>query len=105
MNARTEGSRPRRVGNTICNTPTGTVQFIVDGGQPVSATLNGSGMATFSTSFSTTGNHTVTANYLGTQNGFSPSSATVTESILNASSTALAASARLIYASREQRLI
>jgi len=50
-------------------TPTGTVQFIIDGsnaGPPV--TLNGSGSAQFTTSTPTTGNHTVSASYSGDNN-------------------------------------
>lgn len=58
-------------------TPTGTVQFKVDGtnvGSP--QTLNGSGVATFATSALSAGIHTVTANYNGDGN-FNPSSGTL----------------------------
>ncbi|MEQ1644529.1 MAG: Ig-like domain repeat protein, partial [Pyrinomonadaceae bacterium] len=59
------------------NIPVGTVQFVIDGlnaGAPV--TLNGSGVATFSTSTLSIGNHPVVANYSG-NSSFTPSSGTL----------------------------
>ncbi len=58
-------------------TPTGTVQFKVDGtniGPPLA--LNGSGVATFATSSLSAGIHTITADYNGDGN-FNPSSGTL----------------------------
>ncbi len=46
-------------------TPTGTVNFVIDGGAPQGATLDGSGMATFTTSGLSGGAHSVVANYVG----------------------------------------
>src|SRR5262249_23251904 len=46
------------------NSPTGTVQFSIDGGAPVSQTLSG-GMASFTVPSLAVGSHTVTARYLG----------------------------------------
>ena len=63
--------------SSIAGTPTGTVQFKDNGsdlGPPV--TLNGSGMATFSTSSLTGGTHTITSDYSGDVN-FSTSAGTL----------------------------
>jgi uncharacterized repeat protein (TIGR01451 family) len=50
-------------------TPSGTVQFSVDGAPAGAATaLNGSGNASFSTSSLSTGNHTIAASYSGDGN-------------------------------------
>jgi hypothetical protein len=50
-------------------TPTGTVQFKIDGSNPgAPVTLNGSGVATLSTSSLTGGPHTITATYSGDTN-------------------------------------
>lgn len=54
-------------------TPTGTVNFTVDGGTPTSAPLN-NGQATFSTSSLAVGSHTIAASYAG-DNNFNVSSA------------------------------
>lgn len=62
---------------SAAGTPTGTVQFKADGtniGSP--QTLNGSGVATFTTSTLSAGIHTITANYNGDGN-FSPSTGTL----------------------------
>ena len=62
---------------SIAGTPTGTVQFAVDGtntGSPVS--LNSSGVATFSTSSLSGGTHVITAAYSGDTN-FAASDATL----------------------------
>src|SRR2546421_700417 len=70
------GPFPATVSSTA-GTPTGTAQFKDNGtnlGSPV--TLNGSGVATFSTSSLTAGTHTITADYSGEVN-FSTSTGTL----------------------------
>jgi uncharacterized delta-60 repeat protein len=49
-------------------TPSGTVNFVIDGGAPVAATLNGAGVATMTTSALAVGTRTIAANYLGSTN-------------------------------------
>jgi autotransporter-associated beta strand protein len=72
-------------------TPTGMVNFIIDGGTPTSVAVNTSGVATFITAFSTSpSTHTVEADYLGTS-GFGSSSDMLTENILLATTTSLVA--------------
>ena len=59
-------------------TPTGTVQFSIDGaavGNPVS--LDANGIATLTTSSLAVGSHTVTASYINTDGNFNDSSATL----------------------------
>ncbi len=46
-------------------TPTGNVNFVIDGGAPTVVALNGAGQATLTTSSLSVGNHTVMANYQG----------------------------------------
>ncbi len=69
-------------GNPGAGTPTGNVQWVLDGspaGSPVP--LNGSGKATFSSNTLGIGTHTLTANYLGTSN-FAASSGTFSPSVV-----------------------
>jgi hypothetical protein len=49
-------------------TPTGTVDFLDNGTQIGTGTLNASGVATFSSSTLTTGTHAITAMYVGDEN-------------------------------------
>ena len=74
--------------------PTGTVSF-KDGSATISCssgtlTLNASGIATCTTSFSATGSRTVTATYVGSSNHLSSTSGAVTESVVNPSAVGLA---------------
>ena len=69
------------VGTTV---PAGTVQFSIDGvvvGGPV--TLNGSGVATFTTSTLAVGTHSVTAAYTPGTTGFSGSNAIALSQVVN----------------------
>ncbi|RNL65217.1 hypothetical protein EFK50_04435 [Nocardioides marmoriginsengisoli] len=69
-------------------TPTGDVQFKVDGvnlGGPVA--LSGGGANSISTSSLSTGNHTVTAEYLGDANFFGSTSAAKTQDVNKADTT------------------
>ena len=69
-------------GNPGAGTPTGNVQWVLDGsaaGSPV--VLDGSGKATFSSNTLGIGTHTLTANYLGTSN-FATSSDTFNPSVV-----------------------
>ena len=50
------------------DTPTGSVDFVIDGGAPQSGALDATGKATFTTSTLSGGNHTVVANYGGDAN-------------------------------------
>jgi hypothetical protein len=71
-------------------TPTGTVTFL-DGGLSIgTGTLSG-GTATFTTSFSTSGNHSITATYAGDAN-FTGSAGTMTQSVTIATSSTTVAS-------------
>ncbi len=67
-------------------TPTGNVQFVIDGGAPVTVALDGSGQATLTTSLLTAGPHTVVANYQGAAN-FATSSGTVSHTVNKANTT------------------
>jgi RHS repeat-associated protein len=63
---------------TTGGTPTGSVQFSIDGaavGSPVP--LDGNGAATFATASLTVGSHTVTASYINANGNFNPSSGTL----------------------------
>src|SRR5579871_6118266 len=78
-------------------TPTGTVQFVIDGtnvASPVSAkTTNGTTTASFSTAALSPGSHTIVASYSGDSNVAASTSAAVTQTVSKASSsTALTAS-------------
>jgi hypothetical protein len=73
-------------------TPTGTVTFLDSGVSFGSGTLNGSGVATFTTSSLSAGLHTLTANYSGDTN-FSPGSSTpITHTVTSFGSTTTLAS-------------
>ncbi|WP_189132548.1 Ig-like domain-containing protein, partial [Wenjunlia tyrosinilytica] len=67
-------------------TPTGTVDFVIDGGAPVTVGLDGGGQATLTTSFATTGTHNATADYSGDAN-LDPSQGTDTQQVTPASTT------------------
>jgi len=54
--------------NSSADTPTGTVTFSIDGSAGTAETISSSGMASFSTSSLTSGQHTVTAAYSGDAN-------------------------------------
>jgi hypothetical protein len=74
-----------RVTGTVV--PDGTVQFMVDGvasGAPV--TLDATGRATLALSNFTVGNHTVSAQYLGSTNFLASTSATLTQTVNRAAS-------------------
>ncbi|MGH4023283.1 MAG: Ig-like domain repeat protein, partial [Pseudonocardiaceae bacterium] len=87
----TASPNPSTVGQTVTftatvtavppgtGTPSGTVNFSVDGGAPTAVPLVG-GQATFSTSTLTAGTHTVTATYSG-DSCFNTSTATVTQTV------------------------
>lgn len=64
--------------------PTGSLSFVVDGGSAQSATLtagsNGTSSGTLTTSFSTTGTHTVAVTYLGDGN-YTSSSSSITVTV------------------------
>jgi uncharacterized repeat protein (TIGR01451 family) len=82
---------------TITGTPTGTVTF-EDAGTPIgTGTMNSSGVATFSTSTLAVGSHAITAVYGGDANGgtsgfLGSTSNTVTQVVLNSTTTALTSS-------------
>ena len=78
-------------GTTGNPTPTGTVQF-VDGGTNLGNGNVTAGVATFSTSALTPGQHTISANYGGDGN-YNGSSATVTEGVQRTTTATLTASA------------
>lgn len=61
-------------------TPTGTVVFAVDGGTPTAGVAVSGGVATYSTTFTTGGSHTVTAVYSGDTTYYG-STATVSASV------------------------
>jgi hypothetical protein len=68
-------------------TPSGTVQFTVDGVTVGSDGLNGSGQATFTTSALTQGSHQIGARYLGSAT-FAASTATELTQVVNAGNAA-----------------
>jgi sugar lactone lactonase YvrE len=61
--------------------PTGTVTFNIDGAKVGAATLNGSGVATFSDSSMKVGSHNVTATYGGDTDDSGSASGTLTQSV------------------------
>ena len=60
-------------------TPTGTVNFLDNGTQIGTGTLNGSGVATFSTTTLAVGTHPITAAYLGDPNYTTSTSTAVSQ--------------------------
>jgi len=68
-------------------TPTGTVNFSVDGGAAVAETLDDTGHAAYSTTTLAEGVHQVVASYLGDATHLASTSETVTETIYGAAST------------------
>jgi hypothetical protein len=71
-------------GTTATGNPTGTVTF-KDGATTLgSAMLNGSAVATFSASFTSVGNHSITAVYAGDSNFVTSTSAALTQTVNNA---------------------
>jgi hypothetical protein len=70
---------------TSAGTPTGTVNFTIDGGAPTAVALT-NGVATFTTSSLSFGSHTITATYAGNVT-FGPSFASVTHSVNSGAST------------------
>ncbi len=89
----TSSGSPAGVGTTVTftatvsavapgvGTPTGTVQFVIDGASVASLTLNGSGVASYPTNTLPVGRHTVSAVYSGDA-GFNPrTSATINQRI------------------------
>ena len=72
-------------------TPTGNVNFVIDGGVPVPATLSG-GTASFTTSTLSVGGHSVTATYGGDAD-FTGSSGTDTQVVSQAATTTTVVSA------------
>jgi hypothetical protein len=75
------------VPSTGAGTPTGTVDFSVDGGAAVAATLDDTGHAEYSTSTLAEGTHTIIASYLGDATHLASKSAALTETIYGAIST------------------
>jgi hypothetical protein len=73
-------------------TPTGTVQFYDGTTLLGSGTLNASGTATFTTSSLAVGSHAITAQYLGDPNDAGSTSAPLTQTVQNSTTTALASS-------------
>lgn len=67
-------------------TPTGTVEFVIDGGTAIPVTLDGTGKATTSTSSLAQGPHSVVANYLGDAT-YSAGSDSLTQNVSAASTT------------------
>src|SRR5262249_29288259 len=74
-------------------TPTGSVTFFIDNNSVGTVNLNGSGVATFTTSSLTTGFHSVIAQYLGSSTYQAAGSPTVTQEVRGASLTSLVSSA------------
>src|SRR5262249_26224240 len=75
-------------------TPTGNVDFTVDGTSIGSVAVNGSGVAEISTTQLTSGNHDVIATYAGDTNFTTSASATFVQSVgLTPTTTALTTSA------------
>ncbi|OWK46556.1 Flagellar hook-length control protein FliK [Fimbriiglobus ruber] len=74
-------------------TPTGSVNFSIDGGTPVAVTLGTSGTATYSPTSLAVGSHTVTVTY-PTTGGFQTSTATLSpDEQVNTAATSVALSA------------
>jgi uncharacterized repeat protein (TIGR01451 family) len=74
-------------------TPTGTVSFL-DGATVIgSGTLNGSGVATFTTSTLTVGTHSISASYPASANLLNSASAPASQVVINATTTVLTSSA------------
>ncbi len=67
-------------GNNTSGTPSGTVQFAVDGTNSGSPVALNAGVATFATSFAATGSHTITATYSG-DTTFAASSGSYAQSV------------------------
>jgi autotransporter-associated beta strand protein len=88
----TAGQPP--TGLPATGTPTGTVSFFVDGSATPAATvtLNGSGVATFSTSTLSFGSHSIVAKYNGSTNFAGSTSSTLTQQVLPGTTTALTSS-------------
>jgi hypothetical protein len=76
-------------------TPTGTVTFVISGGPTLVGTLNAAGQTTVSTNALTTGSHTVTATYSG-DSCYSPSTASLTQTVSGSTTTTLTATPALI---------
>jgi hypothetical protein len=73
--------------------PSGSVQFVVDNGTPVTESLNGGGIATYSTNTLKVGTHTITANYTGDSTFGGSSSTALTQKVNQANTkTALTSS-------------
>jgi hypothetical protein len=80
------------ISNSLPVAPTGTVNFL-DGTTVIgSGTLNGLGVATYSTSVLTTGSHSITAVYGGDSQNNAATSPALSESVQQATTTALASS-------------
>jgi autotransporter-associated beta strand protein len=71
--------------------PVGSVTFFVDNSPATTVPLNGSGIATYTTSTLGVGAHTVSVSYAGNSN-FTGSSAMMTETVRSASTTVLSSS-------------
>ena len=67
--------------------PTGSVDFAVDGGTPITVPLDVAGMATLSTAALTVGSHTVTADYPGNAAFIASSATPLTQTVLPVVST------------------
>ena len=75
------------VPSTGAGTPTGTVDFSIDGGTAVAATLDDTGHAEYSTTTLAEGTHSITASYLGDATHLASTSAKLTQTIYGAIST------------------
>jgi hypothetical protein len=65
-------------------TLTGSVQFVIDNGSPVTISLGGGGIATYTTATLTVGTHTITASYTGDNTFAGSSSAALTQTVSQA---------------------
>ena len=75
-------------------TPTGSVQFVIDNGSPLTISLNGNGAAVFSTASLGVGMHTIIASYSGDGN-FLPSTSSPFTQTVNPATTSLTVNSSL----------
>jgi hypothetical protein len=69
--------------------PTGTVNFVIDGGTPVTVALDASGQASMTTSSLTVGNHSITAAYNGEDASFAGSTSAAQSHTVSQATTAV----------------
>jgi hypothetical protein len=78
--------------NSGSGTPTGSVQFVIDNGTPVNMSLNGSGIAAYTTNSLKAGTHTVMANYTGDSTFGGSSSPALTQTVNQANTSTMLSS-------------